>query len=62
MFKIADKLIDHLNLKENQNAIYELSILIIIIIFIAHFCGCSFIFLAISENNYNWSETNWLRV
>ena len=60
MFVLANKIVEHFNLRENQNAIYELGSLIVLIIYIAHFCGCSFIYLGHSELNSAAQEQSWL--
>lgn len=52
LFTLSNELVEILNLREKQTAIYELLSLVILIVFMAHFIGCSFIFLANCEVTY----------
>ena len=54
MFKITNIISNLLNLKNHQTAIYDLIKLIVFILIVAHFCGCSFYMLSLTNNEYNW--------
>lgn len=51
---------DQINLRDKAKAIYDFGKLVLFILYIGHFTGCLFYFLADWEN-YKGHETNWLR-
>ncbi|KAL4435261.1 hypothetical protein ABPG74_017353 [Tetrahymena malaccensis] len=59
ILKIVNNYFDLLNLKSDQAAIFDLIKLIFLILFIAHFCGCSFYLVSYLEIQ-NGDYSNWL--
>ncbi|KAL4474221.1 hypothetical protein ABPG72_001760 [Tetrahymena utriculariae] len=59
ILKIVNNYFDLLNLKSDQAAIFDLIKLIFLILFIAHFCGCSFYLVSYIEIQYG-DYSNWL--
>lgn len=60
LFSLPEKLVDRWNLKEKQMAIYQLTKLMIVILYMIHMFGCLFLYIGRQELAQSRGRS-WLR-